>query len=70
MLILELYINWNRIEQFTALRIEGDTNPNSINKYKLNDGTVIKHRYGDGASSLAIKMLRHRLKKDKRRKAV
>lgn len=60
MLIIRIYINAEHIGTVTARRIKGDTNPNSINTYLINEGEkTIKHRYGDGAAKLAQKMLRH-----------
>jgi len=60
MLIVRLYVNSEHIGTVTARRIKGDTKPNSVNTYLLNEGKrTIKHRYGDGAAKLARKMLRY-----------
>lgn len=60
MLIVRLYVNSEHIGTVTARRIKGDTKPNSINTYVIDEGTeTIKHRYGDGAAKLAQKMLKH-----------
>lgn len=59
MLTVEIYMNWTLIGRETAIRIKGDTKPDSINTYRLSDGKIIKHRYGDGAAKLAEKMMRN-----------
>lgn len=60
MLIVHIYVNNTHIGTETAVRIEGGTNPNDINKYRLgSNNKVIKHRYGDGAAKLAEKMMRN-----------
>jgi len=63
MLIVEIYINDRLIGKETALRIKGDTNPNSINTYQLSNGKLIYHKYGDGAAVLAGKMMKNLKKK-------
>lgn len=62
MLIVEIYVNNRLIGKETALRIKGSTDPVSMNTYELSDGTIIYHRYGDGAAALAEKMMK-KLKK-------
>lgn len=60
MLVVEIYVNSTLIGKETAVRIKGDTHPDSINTYRLgsNDKTL-KHRYGDGAAKLAEKMMKN-----------
>lgn len=59
MLIVEIFVNPERIGKETAVRIEGGTQPHDQNAYRLSDGTVITHVYGDGAAVLAAKMCDH-----------
>lgn len=59
MLFVDLYINQRCLGRLGAQRIKGDECPDSINTYRLDDYTEIKHRYGDGAEKLAIKILKH-----------
>jgi len=59
MLIVEIYVNTKLIGKETAVRIEGSTDPNSVNTYRLSDGTTIKHVYGNGAARLAELMMAH-----------
>ena len=59
MLIVRLYVNEHYIGTETAIRIKGGTRPNDRNTYRLSDGSLIKHVYGDGAAKLAEKMMRH-----------
>lgn len=59
MLIVEIYVNHTLIGKETAVRIKGDTKPDSINTYELGNGTIVKHRYGDGAAKLAEKMMKN-----------
>lgn len=59
MLIVEIYVNNKLIGKETAVRIEGDTKPTSVNTYRLSDGTKIKHVYGNGAARLAELMMNH-----------
>ena len=63
MLIVEIFVNSTLIGKETALRIKGGTNPTDINTYELSDGTLLKHKYGDGAARLAEKMMKHLAKK-------
>lgn len=58
MISVRIFINQDQIAQYDAIRIKGNTGPKTINTY-LMDGTedTIKHRYGDGAEKLALKML-------------
>ena len=59
MLIVEIFVNHELIGKETALRIKGNTDPESVNTYELSDGTIITHRYGDGAAVLAEKMMKN-----------
>ncbi len=59
MLIVEIYVNAELIGKETAVRIKGNTDPESVNTYELSDGTIINHRYGDGAAVLAEKMMKN-----------
>lgn len=60
MLRVSIYVNSTFIGEEIAVRIKGDTNPNSINTYLLNSNNKkIKHRYGDGAAKLAEKMMKN-----------
>lgn len=59
MLIVEIYVNDTLIGKETALRVEGSTDPHSVNTYELSDGTRIKHVYGNGAARLAELMMQH-----------
>lgn len=58
MLIVRIYVNATPVREGYAVRIKGDEQPESINTYQLHDGTTVKHRYGDGATKLAKKILR------------
>lgn len=58
MLIIQVWINDMLLIRETALRIKGDEQPDTINIYKLTDGSKIKHRYGDGAAKLTEKIMR------------
>lgn len=60
MLLVALYVNFNCVGSLTAQRVKGTKKANSVGTYKLDDGTLIRHRYGDGAEALAIKMLENR----------
>lgn len=66
MLIVEIFVNNTLIGKETARRVLGNTEPDTLNTYELSDGTLIKHRYGDGAAKLAEKMMAH-LHKHRRR---
>lgn len=60
MLIVRLYVNQTHIGTVSARRIKGNTDPDSVNTYLINEGDkTVKHRYGDGAAKLAQKMLKH-----------
>ena len=60
MLSVTIHVNNQFIAQEIAVRIKGDTKPNSINTYLLNSNSKkIQHRYGDGAYALAEKMMRN-----------
>ncbi len=58
MLIVRLYVNSIYIGIETAVRIKGGTKKDDINTYRLSDGSLLKHRYGDGAARLAEKMMK------------
>ncbi len=58
MLRVRIDINFTNILDLHAVRIKGDSRPHTVNTYQMPDGRKIKHRYGDGAAKLAIKMLR------------
>lgn len=64
MLRVRLHINFTPILDTHVVRIQGGCEPDDINTYEMIDGRKFKHRYGDGAIKLAIKMLR-RLKEPK-----
>lgn len=59
MLIVEIYVNSILIGVETAVRIKGGAKPNDLNTYKLGNGKLVKHRYGDGAAKLAEKMMKN-----------
>jgi hypothetical protein len=59
MLKIEIYVNSEMIGAETAVRIKGGTQPNDLNTYELSDGTLIKHKYGDGGARLAELMCKH-----------
>lgn len=65
MLRVRIDINYRNLFDLAVVRIEGDTRPNSVNTYRLDDGTFIKHRYGDGAVKLALRMLKKLAKEPK-----
>lgn len=58
MLFVKIYVNDCCVREGSTARIKGDTKPNSINTYLLHDGSKVKHRYGDGATKLAKKVIR------------
>lgn len=62
MLIVKVYINNREIIMGYAVRRKGNEDPKSINTYELNDGTMVKHRYGDGAAKLAQKIIKRMIK--------
>lgn len=64
MLRVQIHINFMPILDTHVVRIKGGMEPDDINTYRMPDGITFKHRYGDGAVKLAIKMLR-RLKEPK-----
>ena len=66
MLVVRIYVNNQLIGSESAIRVKGDTNPDSVNTYMLGDQSTIRHRYGDGAAKLAEKMMKH-LNKTKRK---
>ena len=59
MLIVEIFVNSTLIGKETARRVLGNTEPETLNTYELSDGTLIKHKYGDGAAKLAERMMAH-----------
>lgn len=66
MLIVDVYVNDTRIVTRTAVRIKGGMQPDDLNTYRLGDGKLIKHRYGDGAEKLVEKMMRYYHKRDRK----
>lgn len=58
MLRVRIEINFDTILDTCVVRTNGGSNPNDMNTYELPDGRTFKHRYGDGAVKLAIKILR------------
>jgi len=54
MITVTISINDKVIYSRSAVRRKTD----AINTYEVDDGTIIKHKYGDGAIPLAIKMLK------------
>jgi len=58
MLRVRISINFTDILDTNVVRIKGGTQPDDINTYEMLDGRTFKHRYGDGAVSLAMKLLR------------
>ncbi len=58
MLRVRIDINWTNLLDTHAVRIKGGSDHDDLNTYQLPDGQKFKHRYGDGAVKLAIKMLR------------
>lgn len=57
MLTVNIEINGCNIARYTAVRVEGGTDPDDMNTYKMDTGDMIEHRYGDGAEALAEKMM-------------
>lgn len=70
MLIVEIFVNSQLIGKETAVRISGDTDPDTRNVYRLSDGTLIGHRYGDGAAKLAELMMKHLSKGERKGHAI
>lgn len=66
MLIVEIFVNNTLIGKETARRVLGNDKPETMNTYELSDGTLVKHKYGDGAAKLAERMMAH-LHKHRRR---
>lgn len=58
MLRVRISINWTDIVDTHVVRVEGGCKPDDINTYQFQDGRTFKHRYGDGAVKLAMKILR------------
>jgi hypothetical protein len=56
-LIVKIFVNLRQIKEYYAVRVEGGTNPDDMNTYKMDTGDYITHRYGDGAEALAEKMM-------------
>ena len=61
MLIVEIRANHQKILKITAVNQETVRYGNGVQEYRLNNGKIIKHNYGDGAVELAIKMLQNTL---------
>ena len=61
---MQIHINFTPILDTHVVRIEGGMEPDDVNTYEMPDGVTFKHRYGDGAIKLAIKILK-RLKEPK-----
>lgn len=57
MLRVRVDINLVNLIDTHVVRVAGGTDPDDLNTYCLPDGRRLKHRYGDGAASLAIKIL-------------
>lgn len=57
MLRVQIHINFTNLLDTHVVRVAGSSEPNSMNTYELPNGKRFKHRYGDGAVKLAIKML-------------
>ena len=57
MIHIDIRINHEPIRTLSARRIYGGTGPDSINTYEMTGFPDIRHRYGDGAEVLALKML-------------
>lgn len=64
-LIVRLYVNHEHIGTSWARRIKGGEKPADRNIYILDDGTILKHTYGDGAAKLAEKMMKHLYEKSR-----
>lgn len=58
MIRVTIDINGRVIHQAHAVRMKGDTNPDSINDYRTDWGEDFTHRYGDGAIQCAIEILK------------
>jgi hypothetical protein len=59
---IPIYVNDRLIKTYHIGRLEGNTNPDSINKYLIVEddqlwqaGKEFTHRYGDGIDSCVIK---------------
>ena len=62
-LIVKIYVNEIYIGMESAMRITGVPESNSINTYILkSNNEEIKHKYGDGAAVLAVKMMKNLVK--------
>lgn len=68
---IDIRVNSNRISSIHIARLEGDTNPDSINSYVavmgqqpldynewVERGAPFNHRYGDGAEACLVRGLR------------
>lgn len=64
MLRVQIFVNFTPLVDTHVVRITGGTAPNDLNTYQLLDRRKLKHRYGDGAIKLAMKILR-RIKEPK-----
>lgn len=58
MLRVRIDVNTLNILDIQVLRIKGGTKPSDMNTYSFPNGQEFKHRYGDGAIQLALKMLK------------
>lgn len=67
MMTVAVWINERRIAKGYARRVKGGVDSDSMNTYRLEDGTLIKHRYGDGAWALVEKIARHEKEREGRR---
>lgn len=68
MFIIYLNVNFDTVKKFRCVRIKGE--PHQMCTYQLDDGTIIKHHYDDGAEALAIKMLKHYRRKGRKKTVV
>jgi len=63
MLKVIIEVNGHEIFSESAVNISGDGC--EYCRYRMSDGRIIKHRYSQGAKSLAVKLLRHSSKEAK-----
>jgi hypothetical protein len=64
MLRVQIHVNFTPILDTHVVRVKGGSSPDDLNTYEMLDGRRFRHRYGDGAVELAIKMLK-RIKEPK-----
>lgn len=57
MITVTVSINGKPIITRSARNIEINCSPDSLNKYKVDDGRIVYHRPKDGPADLAVKML-------------